>query len=505
MLPRPSPDILVYVALSEEFDFVVAELPVPFEPFQLRSVPLTAYRGEITAETTTYRVVIVPAFRMGPTAAAAIASVIVGEFEPHSMVVLGISGSMSDDLQLGDVFLPASVKEFLANAAAAPQGENDWTLSLSGHDIASHGHILNGFQNLKYTNKPAFDAWQSYTQTLSDQCVPDPVRQKLNEHQIPFEPRSKLKVGDDRKLASGSIVGKDVQFVKWLKEQSDRKYAAMEMEAAGVYYACQVRTSPPQVIAIRGISDYADQRKEKIQNLAGARFRELATRNATAALVCGIRAGLFGKKRPEQPEAPAENVYGPLVKWIDQAFRLNNWSYYCDMMIRGMVPYFFEEAVDGLNAFVFRAIWPDSSLNLRDAILNLNDHATRFLEFYMKHARPAQLELYRGDFFYDRLPDESDVKHKGAELFGVWAGTCISLLWNVVFALNEFADQVRRSLDPQFHATQKFVVEDAQGVWAPSNHRATSYIPDKYEDSKALLENYEKENAAFAEYQKSQK
>jgi hypothetical protein len=334
--------------------------------------------------------------------------------------------------------------------------------------------------------------------------VSDAIRQELNKHKIPFEARSKLKVGDDRKLASGSIVGKDVQFVKWLKAQSDRKYAAMEMEAAGVYYACQVRSSPPQVIAIRGISDYADQRKENIENLAGPKFRELATRNATAALICGIRAGLFGKKIAEQTVPPAKNIYGPLVKWIDEAFRLTTWSYYCDMMLRGMVPYFFEEAVEGLNAFVFRAIWPESSLTLRDAILNLNDHASRFLEFYMKHARPSESELYRRDFFYDRLPYESDVKHKGAVLFGVWTGTCISLLWNVVLSLNEFADQVRETVDSQFHSTQKFVLEDAQGVWAPSNGRANSYIPDKYEDPKALLENYEKENAAFAEFQKSQ-
>ncbi len=499
----PSPDILVYVALSEEFDDVLAELPTTLESFELNSLNLTGYRGEISTPANSFRIVIVPAGKMGPTVSAAVTATIVAEFRPQTMVVLGISGSMSDDLQLGDVFVPASVKEFMANAAARGE-DKDWRLQLSGEEIASDGRLVNRFQNLKNTNKHVFDAWQDNARKLSDQLVPAEVRQKLKGQGIHFDAQARLKAADDLKLASGPIVGKGAPFAQWLKEESDRKFAAMDMESAGVYQACKLQALPPQVVAVRGISDYADERKAKIQQFGSTAFRKLATRNATAALLSGIRAGFFGKKKPEQANNPAENFYAPLVKWIDEAFHLKNWNRYSDLMIRGMVPYFFEEAVDQLNGLVFRANWPASSPNLKEVVINLSDHASRFLKFYLGHARPSEQELYRRDHFYDSLPYESQKKHKGAVLFGLWSSTCIALLCNVVLALNRFSEEVRKSLDSQFHSSEKFVLQDDQGVWAPSNGHSTEYVPEDYYDPTALLKNYRKEEVAFEEYREDQ-
>jgi len=228
MSPSTSTDILIYVALSEEFDAILVELPGKFEPFPLASITLIGYRGEIATNSGSYDVVIVPAGKMGNTRSAGIAAVVVAEFKPQTMVVLGIAGSLSGDLQLGDVFLPDSAKEFLANAAAGEDGA-DWTLQLSGNELSSNGPILNGFQNLKHTHSQLFAAWQGRTQALGDQLVPEPVRQALREREISFAERAQLKAGEDRKLASGPIVGKGKQFARWLKEFSDRKFVALEI------------------------------------------------------------------------------------------------------------------------------------------------------------------------------------------------------------------------------------------------------------------------------------
>ena len=67
----------------------------------------------------------------------------------------------------------------------------------------------------------------------------------------------------------------------------------MEMESAGVYDAAIIRTPAPRTIAIRGISDYADARKDKIETSAKGLFRELAAKNALSLLIRGIEAGLF--------------------------------------------------------------------------------------------------------------------------------------------------------------------------------------------------------------------
>jgi hypothetical protein len=53
--------------------------------------------------------------------------------------------------------------------------------------------------------------------------------------------------------------------VDWIIREHDRKVAALEMESAGVYDAATVRTTAPRTVAIRGISDYADARKEKLK------------------------------------------------------------------------------------------------------------------------------------------------------------------------------------------------------------------------------------------------
>src|SRR6185369_13911196 len=69
--------------------------------------------------------------------------------------------------------------------------------------------------------------------------------------------------------------------------------AALEMETAGVYDAAWLRTPPPRVIAIRGISDFGDNRKRQLEDAAKESFRQLAMRNALALLIGSIRAGLF--------------------------------------------------------------------------------------------------------------------------------------------------------------------------------------------------------------------
>jgi TIR domain len=121
---------------------------------------------------------------------------------------------------------------------------------------------------------------------------------------------SKLYAGDDRKLASGPAVGKGKAFVAWLTREVDRKVAAMEMESAGVYDAGIIRTPAPRTIAIRGISDYADERKEKIETTAKGAFRELAAKNALSLFILGVEAGLF---QPEATNSLTNAVSAPVI------------------------------------------------------------------------------------------------------------------------------------------------------------------------------------------------
>jgi len=124
-------DVLLYVALSEEFDALstaltedlnmqleVTELPdLALQVFSV-NVPSPVLKKEI-------RLAIVPAGKMGATRAASVVSVILSRSRCNNVVVLGIAGSLSDDLQPGDVLIPDSVTEYLANSAAKNVEDKD--------------------------------------------------------------------------------------------------------------------------------------------------------------------------------------------------------------------------------------------------------------------------------------------------------------------------------------------------------------------------------------------
>ncbi len=107
----------------------------------------------------------------------------------------------------------------------------------------------------------------------------------------------KLFAGNDQKLASGPAVGKSEAFVEWLKSRVDRKFVAIDMESAGVYEAATIRSNPPRVLAIRGISDFADKRKKLIEDGTKGQFRTVAAKNAFSLLLRGIEAGFFNPER----------------------------------------------------------------------------------------------------------------------------------------------------------------------------------------------------------------
>ncbi len=63
------------------------------------------------------------------------------------------------------------------------------------------------------------------------------------------------------RVASGDIVGSSRAFVKEVRK-IDRKFLALEMEAAGVAAAAAGRERPVKWLAIRGISDTSDEMKQ---------------------------------------------------------------------------------------------------------------------------------------------------------------------------------------------------------------------------------------------------
>lgn len=288
-------DIVVYVALNEEFTYVKEELGTAFRPVELIDVAIMCFFGQIQSDilNRNFNVVVVPAGKMGNTRSSNVMSTILDRFKPSDVVVLGIAGSLNNDLQPGDVFIPDGVNEYLANSATS--GDKKWTFQTSGNHFITAPRLINRFQMIESTQKRSYNKWLRATKKNSIQLIDEPTREMLQAAGLEIRSECKLHVGDDMALASGPAVGKGKAFVDWIRKEVDRKIVAMEMESAGVYDAALIRTPAPRAIAIRGISDFADERKEKLETAAKERFRTLAVKNAVSLLLNAIQGGLFKK------------------------------------------------------------------------------------------------------------------------------------------------------------------------------------------------------------------
>lgn len=71
-------------------------------------------------------------------------------------------------------------------------------------------------------------------------------------------------------------------FIKWLKDNRDRNYLALEMESGGILSAAHTRDVA--TLVIRGISDYSDIAKAELDQVKGGALRRYAMINATLLL-----------------------------------------------------------------------------------------------------------------------------------------------------------------------------------------------------------------------------
>ena len=279
-------------------------------------IALTCFRGSIRSASLdrAFEILVVPAGMMGITRAATVMSAVLSKFDPRSVVVLGIAGSIVDELQPGDVFIPDRVNEYLANAAAV--GKETWSFETSGKQFVTDPRLLNRSQLWWTTQEGLHKGWRRNAKDRFTRKTKD-LLAALENTGLQMRPQPELYAGDDRILASGPAVAKGKAFVNWLKHEVDRKAAAIEMESAGVYDAALIRTPAPKAIAIRGISDFADDRKETLEKLAKGRFRTAAVKNATTLFVSAVEAGLFA----EDPSA-TKIAAGPLFPIRRRVFLL---------------------------------------------------------------------------------------------------------------------------------------------------------------------------------------
>jgi len=264
-MPKDRFELGILVPLREEFRYVTEVAP------QLECISYAGthfYRldfGEISA-------VCCLVDDMGPLSAANATNRLLEFAEIKLLVLLGTAGALDDEISVGDVVVAAEINEFQANSKAESAGDS-YEVRYSGRHWPLEFGIRQAITHFEFSARRAFECWQNAASKDYD-ALNVPAKERVCS-----APPS-LRLGS---IASGTIVAASKAFTAEVK-RINRKFIAIDMEAAGLAFAASERINPLPHIVVRGISDLADESKTLLDKGSKNAWRRYSVRNATSLL-----------------------------------------------------------------------------------------------------------------------------------------------------------------------------------------------------------------------------
>lgn len=309
-------DVALIVPLEEELLQVLEQFPSKED----RSTE-TTFCHVVESGDPDVTMIIVQQQGMGKTHAVNAASLLLGRYDIGLMVCLGIAGSLTDDMRLADVCYTGTVVDVLDNAKVV-DGEksgSDTELSPTHYSTPLAFTSALNFIRTQPALRPAYLDWQRARADVAERLVPSPV---------PAPGGATEKIGQPT-TKGGAIVCGLVSKSKLYNDklrQVDRALLAVETESGGVFSQAKFKGEIP-ALTIRGISDYADKDKKKLEQASKGGVRELAASNAASFLKLQIeknptflaalrkrREGCQGELALPMPAAPADSLTDILAK-----------------------------------------------------------------------------------------------------------------------------------------------------------------------------------------------
>jgi len=200
----------------------------------------------------------------GEERAAAVTGAVVNGLHPQIVASLGIAGALSDNIELGDVLVADQIVSYFANAKASSNQESGFHLDLAGDAMRSDEYLVHRAVQLPMIARDPLAAVQARLR----RHVTSEVAARIGQ------PRFAIVSGP---LASGTVVGASRAFATWLRSYK-RDYLAIDMESSGAAVAAATAQMIDNVrfIAMRGISDRADEDKSALERSTRGGVRRLA-------------------------------------------------------------------------------------------------------------------------------------------------------------------------------------------------------------------------------------
>lgn len=278
------PRLGIVIALGEEFAELFREIEGSFFPDRDPDTGRNYYFFDRASSATgkTYRNVATFVGGMGPTSAALVSQAMMIRYAPQTMVMLGIAGGIDSDVRIGDIIIPTVVDAYLENSKAEKSASGDgFEFILGGEPFRPSTGWIRLVEHLPFAHRDIFARWQEECADDWLALMPDAaVREELVAKSCVRE-KVGLVTGH---LASGPTVGAAEKFSEWLKTHRDRKYLALEMEAAGLMAAANEYLHAKDTLVVRAVSDFGDERKKEMEKKSKGALRRYAVRNTIRLL-----------------------------------------------------------------------------------------------------------------------------------------------------------------------------------------------------------------------------
>lgn len=273
-MDRPIKDIAVIIPLEQELEAFFEVFP-SIENFSTDDV----FIHEVNSGVDGISMIVILQSDMGRTEAGVAAKEIFDRYDIGIITILGIAGSLSDDMSLGDVCYTGRIIDVYDNNKSVDVGDDrdGFDIEFSSTPYETSHRII---RSLNYARtqpdaKPCYDSWQERGRKLAEELCPEQVLNRqgiLEQIGIPTTLNGAIVCG---------MVSKSNEYNNRLKSM-DRKVLAIETESGAVF--SEAKKQGIECLAIRGICDYADKNKGKLEDSTNGALRKLAAMNAASFL-----------------------------------------------------------------------------------------------------------------------------------------------------------------------------------------------------------------------------
>lgn len=266
-------DVAIIVALKEEFRVLFERFKSRYsttsdegETYYLFDVPTTGEEGP-------YRCIAAFIGEMGTSRAGIVAERIRKRWSPAVATLVGIAAGIHDDVRLGDVVIGSQVDNYL-EAAKVVDLAGSVEFKRSNDSFKPDHDLMERAKNFEFANQSHFLRWQSGARSRRGMLT-NSVDAIVAEDLIRDTPQQR-----EGHIASGPLVVTSKEFISWIRN-GDRACLAVEMEAVGLMLVAHMAPQKLPVLVIRGISDFGDDRKSKLDKVGDGVLRRFAMENAT--------------------------------------------------------------------------------------------------------------------------------------------------------------------------------------------------------------------------------